>query len=76
MGFIAGSTNLVTMILSEAFFLFRSLKQQSGKSIQLRRAQGVKKCLDDDFLNGRPIQRHTDGSCIMAFEPITQVANM
>src|SRR6266516_2549588 len=39
-------------------------------------AYGVKKRPYHDFLNGRAIQRHADGPCIMAFEAITQVAKV
>src|SRR5712692_6439065 len=76
MGFIGGSTNLIVMMLNESFFFFCSLSQQGRKGIQLCRAYGVKKRIDDDVLNGRAIQRHADGSCIMAFEAITQVAKV
>ena len=76
MGFIGGSTNLIVMMLNEPFFFFGLLSQQGRKGIQLCGADGVKKRIDDDFLNGRAIQRHTDGSCIMAFQAITQVAQV
>jgi len=76
MGFIGGSPHLIVMMLNEAFFFFGSLKQQGSKGVQLCGANGVNKRRDDDFLNGRAIHRHADGSCIMAFEAITQVAQV
>src|SRR5260221_454884 len=73
---MGGWTTLLVMMLNEPFFFFCSLNQQSRKGIQLCGAYGVKKRIDDDFLNGRAVQRHTDGSCIMAFQAITQVAKV
>jgi hypothetical protein len=71
MGFIGGSTNVIAMMLNEPCFFFSSLNQQNRKGIQLCGAYGVKKRMDDDFLNGRAVQRHTDGPRIMAFQAIT-----
>src|SRR5260221_2218468 len=73
---MGGWTTLLVMMLNEPFFFFCSLNQQSRKGIQLCGAYGVKKGIDDDFLNGRAVQRHADGSCIMAFQAITQVAQV
>src|SRR5947209_20139624 len=76
MGLIGSSAHLIVMMLNEPFCFFGLLSQQGRKGIQLCGAYGVKKRVDDDFLNGRAIQRHTDGSCIMAIEAITQVAQV